>query len=151
MSLDLQQLINSPFALRFTSLLARAIPPSVGYPLCDRIGSSLATRRDVKVTQAVRINQWVARGADLSELELDHAVRETLQNNARDIYHLYRYLGRPAAIRAMICLSPQAHEILERPEFADRGLIILGLHLSNFDLILRFLISEWKFTVQFCR
>jgi KDO2-lipid IV(A) lauroyltransferase len=145
MSLDLQQLFNSPFALRFISLLAHTIPPAFGYPLCDRIGSWVATQRNAKVTQAVRINQWIARGANLSGTELDQAVREALQNNARDIYNLYHYLGRPAAMREMICFSPQACEILERPEFADRGLIILGLHLSNFDFILRFIISELRF------
>ena len=145
MSLDLQQLFNSPFALRFISLLARTIPPSVGYPLCDQIGSWMATRRDIKVTQAVRINQWVARGTNLSAAALNAAARETLQNNARDIYTLYHYLARPAAMREMICFSPQACEILERPEFAERGLIVLGLHLSNFDFILRFIISELKF------
>jgi lauroyl/myristoyl acyltransferase len=145
MSLDLQQLINSPFALRFISLLAHMIPSSVGYPLCDRIGSWVATRRDAKVTQAVRINQWVARGANLSGTELDHAVREALQNNARDIYNLYHYLHRPAAMQEMICFSPQASEILKRREFSDRGLIVLGLHLSNFDLILRFILSELRF------
>ncbi len=145
MSIDLQPLLNSPLLLRFISALARTLPPQLGYPLCDRIGSWVATRRETQLIQAVRINQWVARGARLTNAELDTAVRETLQNNARDIYTLYHYLDRPAAMHEMIHFSAGACEILQRPEFADRGLIVLGLHLSNFDFILRFIITELRF------
>ena len=134
---DLQQLINNPFALRFISILARTIPPSIGYPLCDRIGSWVATQREAKFIQAVRLNQWIVSGANLTDAALDKAVQETLQNNARDIYNLYHYLGRSEEMQNMIHFSPEAIEILRRPEFADRGLIILGLHLSNFDFVLR--------------
>ena len=84
MPIDLQQLLNSPLVLRFISVLARTLPPQIGYPLCDRIGGGVATRREAQLTQAVRNNQWIARGAGLSNAELDAAVRETLQNNARD-------------------------------------------------------------------
>ena len=145
MSIDLQQLLNSPLVLRFISVLARTLPPQIGYPLCDRIGGGVATRREAQLTQAVRNNQWIARGAGLSNAELDAAVRETLQNNARDIYTLYHYLDQPDTVREMIHFSPEACEIVQRPEFADRGLIVLGLHLSNFDFILRFIIKEMGF------
>jgi KDO2-lipid IV(A) lauroyltransferase len=137
MSIDLQQVLNSPSAVRFLAWLARRIPPHIGYPLCDRIGNWIATRREAKLTQAVRLNQWMARGANLEEVALEQAVRETLRNNARDIYNLYHYLGNPEAMRQLISLSAPAQEVLERPEFSERGLVILGLHLSNFDFILR--------------
>lgn len=137
MSIDLQQVLNSPSAVRFLAWLARGIPPRIGYPLCDRIGNWIATRREAKLTRAVRLNQWMARGANLENAALDQAVRETLRNNARDIYSLYHYLGNPRAMRQMIHLSATACEILERPNFSGRGLVILGLHLSNFDFVLR--------------
>ena len=145
MALDLQKLINHPFALRSISLVARAFPPRIAYPLCNRVGSWMATQGEARVTQAVRINQWVARGSNLTDTALDKAVRETLQNNARDIYNLYHYLGRSEDMREMIRFTPQACEILQRPEFAERGLIILGIHLSNFDFILRYGISHLGF------
>ena len=137
MSIDLQQILNSPFAVRFLSWFAQAIPPGIGYPLSDRIGDWIAAHHEAKLTRAVRLNQWVVRGAKLEKAALDEAVRETLRNNARDIYSLYHYLGKPELMRQMISFSRPAQEILERPEFSDRGLVILGLHLSNFDLILR--------------
>ena len=79
----------------------------------------------------------MARGANLKTEALDRAVQETLQNNARDLYNLYHYLGRPYAMQRLIRLSPRARAILQRSEFPGRGLLILGLHLSNFDLVLR--------------
>jgi phosphatidylinositol dimannoside acyltransferase len=137
MSIDLQQLINSPFAVRFLSLVARGIPPRLGYSLCSRIGTWVATRRTSKLTEIIRANQWVVRGANLENKALGKAVQETLQNNTRDLYNLYHYLHRPAVMQQMVRLSPQTREIVQRPEFAERGLIILGLHLSNFDFVLR--------------
>jgi KDO2-lipid IV(A) lauroyltransferase len=84
----------------------------------------------------------MARGANLEKADLDKAVQETLRNNARDIYNLYHYLGNPEAMQQMICFSATARQIIERPEFTDQGLVILGLHLSNFDFVLRFAIQQ---------
>lgn len=137
MKIDLQQIINNPFAVRLAFLLGRILPPSVGYPLCNVIGNWIARRRDSKVTQAVRANQWMVRGANLGKETLDKAVRETLKNNIRDLYLLYHYVQRPEATQRLIHLEPLARELIERPEFAEYGLVIVGLHLSGFDLVLQ--------------
>lgn len=142
MSIDLQQIINSPFTVRFVSAVAWAIPPAVAYPFCNLIGAWVATRRQSTVTQAVRINQWMARGASRDNRELDRAVRETLQNNIRDLYDLYHYLQRPEAMQCRINLNPLAAELIRRPEFSGRGLMIVGIHLTNFDGILQSLCRQ---------
>ena len=137
MRLDLQQMINNPFAVHLAFLFGRGIPPVIGYPLCNFIGDWIARRRDSNLTRAIRANQWVVRGANLEKEALDQAVRETLRNNIRDLYHLYHYVRRPEARQRLIQLNPLARALIERPEFAERGLIIVGLHLSGFDLILQ--------------
>lgn len=142
MSIDLQQVINSRIAVRFVSLIGRVTPPSIGYPICDIIANWIATRRDSKVTQAVRANQWMARGANLEKEALDKVVREAFRNNAHNLYDLYHYIQRPEAAHRMISLNPLARELIERPEFGDRGLVIVGLHLSNFDFILQFMSQQ---------
>jgi KDO2-lipid IV(A) lauroyltransferase len=142
MPIDLQQLMDSPLGVRVIALLAAGIPGRIGYPLCDRIGRWLAAHHDLKLTQAVRLNQWVVRGANPQDVGLDRAIRETLQNNARDIYTLYHFLHRPKAMQQMIRLSPEARDVFERPEFSERGLVILGLHLSNFDFVLRSIFQQ---------
>jgi lauroyl/myristoyl acyltransferase len=142
MSVDLQQILNSPFAVQFVSMLARMIPPGMAYPLCDGIGNWIASRKTSTVRRVVRTNQWVARGANLEEQELDCAVRQTFQNNARDIYTLYHNIHNPNAMQCRIVIHPRERALVERPEFTTRGLVIVGLHLSNFDFVLQSLCQQ---------
>jgi phosphatidylinositol dimannoside acyltransferase len=137
MSIDLQQLINSPIAVHLVSLLGRVIPPRLAYPVCDLIADRVASRRDSRVTQAVRVNQWMVRGANLEKEALDRVVWETFRNNARNLYDLYHYVENPEATYRILSLSATALGLVERPEIGDRGLVIVGLHLSNFDLALQ--------------
>jgi phosphatidylinositol dimannoside acyltransferase len=142
MSIDLQQVINSPRTVQLFSAMAGAIPPALGHPLCSLIGDWVAARRQSPITRAVRLNQWVARGASLDTEALDRAVRLTLRNNIRDLFDLYHHLQRPEALKRRILLNPLAAELIGRPEFSGRGLMILGIHLSNFDGILQSLCRQ---------
>ena len=142
MAIDLQQIINSPHTVRFVSGLARMVPPPVGYPACGLIGKWAASRRQSSVTQAVRLNQWVARGANLEMGILDQAVREPFQNNVLDLYDLYHSLERPEAVWGRMCLNPLVEELVRRPEFSGRGLVIAGIHLSGFDSVMMALIRR---------
>jgi KDO2-lipid IV(A) lauroyltransferase len=138
MKIDLQRIINNPSAVNLAFFLGKGIPLRIAYPLGNFIGDWIATWRDSNVIRAVRANQWVVRGANLEKEEaLENAVRETLRNNIRDLYHLYHYIQNPEATQHLIHLNPLACELIERPEFAERGLVIVGLHLSGFDLILQ--------------
>lgn len=141
MSIDLQQVINSPFTVRLVSAVGRAVPPAIGYPACDLIGKWAASRQS-PLTRAVRLNQWVARGSHLSADELDAAVRDTLQNNVRDLYELYHHFGNPEAFWPRMCLDSQTEALLGRPEFASRGLMVVGIHLSSFDAVMLSLIRQ---------
>lgn len=137
MPIDFQQMINSPTVVSLVSHLARVMPPAIGYPVCDLIADWMVKRRDSKLIRVVRANQWVIQGESLKEEALDKVVLETLRNNARSIYDLYHYHQNSKAIARMICLNPAARELVERPEFSQRGLVIIGLHLSNFDFVLQ--------------
>lgn len=136
MAIDLQQVINSPFTVRFVSTIARAVPAAIGYPASHWLGSWAASRRQSSVTRAVRLNQWMARGAALDQASLDKAVLETLQNNLRDLYDLYHNLEHPETILARTCLTPLAKDLLKRPEFSGRGMVLVGIHLSSFDSVM---------------
>ena len=137
MAIDLQQVINSPFTVQFVAAVTRAIPPGMGYPICDWIGSWAASQRRSSITQAVRINQWMARGATLQGTALDRVVRETLQNNTRDLFDLYHNIDRPEIVWKRICPNSAVEALIQRAEFAGRGLVIAGLHLSGFDSIMQ--------------
>lgn len=141
MSIDTQKILDFPGTVHLVSLLGRVIPPSIGYPLSTALGAWVATRRDSFLTRAVRVNQRMARGVT-NQHELDAAVRDTLKQNGRDLYTLYHNLHHPENLQDRILIDPEVHEILDRPKFADRGLIVAGLHLSIFDLLLQHIFRQ---------
>jgi phosphatidylinositol dimannoside acyltransferase len=134
---DLQQVLNSSLSLRLVSALARKLPPPAGYRIASRLADYVARRRDSQVVRALRLNQWVAHGESLDVSDLDQAVRETLQYFARCIFDLYHYVEDPEAAAKLIVLESSFQQIFRRPEFDQRGLVIIGLHMSNFDLVLQ--------------
>ena len=137
MAIDLQNITNSPFGVGLASFIGQTIPPSVGYRITNLVAEWIATRRQSTLVRGIRTNQWVIRGAGLDREALDQAVRENLKNIAHSLYSLYHYIHDPKAIRDMVDLDPVARGLVERPEFSDRGLMLVGLHLSNFDFVLQ--------------
>jgi KDO2-lipid IV(A) lauroyltransferase len=137
--ISLQRLINSSLSLRLVSLLAQTLPPRAGYPLAEFVADQIARQRTSRLLQAVRANQWVVHGERLEEAELDRTIRATLRHSARCLFDLYHYIRNPDAAGQHIVLEPSFQPILQRPEFDRQGLLVVGLHLSNFDLILQWL------------
>jgi KDO2-lipid IV(A) lauroyltransferase len=136
---NVQQLINSSISLRLASALARSLPPQVGYPVAYFIAEQIARQRKSRIVQAVRANQWVIRGEHLQGAALEQAVRETLRHSAQCLFNLYHYIWNPDAAGRLISLESSFQPIVHRQEFDGRGLLVVGLHLSNFDLILQWL------------
>lgn len=137
MAIGLQSIIYSRFGVRLVSFLGRTIPPSLGLRIADRFAGWIAAQRGSRLVRAIRTNQWVVRGERLDKEALDQATRETLRNIAHSLYNLHHYIHDPEATSKMLDLNPVARGLVERPEFSDRGLVLAGLHLSNFDLILQ--------------
>ena len=141
--ITLQQIINSSLSLRFVSALARSVPPRLGYAIAYFAAGQISKRRDSQVVRAVRLNQWVVHGTKLESEALDVVVRENLRFWARCIFDLHHFALRPAALQRLIVLEPSFQRLIGRPEFDRRGLIIIGLHLSNFDLVLQWVCRQW--------
>ncbi|RPJ26787.1 MAG: hypothetical protein EHM33_10320 [Chloroflexi bacterium] len=144
--IGLHQMINSSLGLRVVSALAQRLPPWVGYRVASFVAGQIARQRNSKLVQALRANQWVITGEALRGEALDRVVRETLRHSARCLFDLYHYIEDPDATKQLIVLEPSFQQLARRPEFerraARRGLLIVGLHLSNFDLVLQWLCKE---------
>lgn len=138
--MSIQKILDLPVAVHIASFLGRVTPPGIGYSISETLGAWIAARRDSPLTRAVRSNQWMVRGASPAH-GLDLAVRDTLKQNARDLYTLYHNLHRPEQLRDRIIMDPVVCEILDRPMFAKRGLVVAGLHLSIFDLVLQHILQ----------
>jgi lauroyl/myristoyl acyltransferase len=142
MTINLQRLNDSRFALSLVSAVGRGLPRSLGHALTDLLAARIASRKDSKMIQAVRANQWVARGETLKGEALDQAVLETLRHSARSIFDLYHFMQNPRATGHLIVLDPATEALIRRPEFDKRGLMLVGLHLSNFDLAIQWFIRQ---------
>lgn len=139
MSDSIKETISAELTLRLANLVGLLLPPRLGYAAADFIADRIASRRDAGMVQAVRANQWVARGEQLEGKALDRAVRETFRHSARSIFDLHRGLQRPRAVLRSITMDSGSRSLFRRPEFDARGLVVASLHLGNFDLILHML------------
>jgi KDO2-lipid IV(A) lauroyltransferase len=137
MTLDVETLTNSSLGIRLLSTIAGNIPRRVGHRIADFAAGQIALQRNSRLVRAVRRNQWVVLGEDPASEALDRAVRETLRHSARSIFDLYHYIHDPEATGQMIVLDSAAEQLTNRCKFENRGLMLVGIHLSNFDLILR--------------
>ena len=142
MGIDLQQVINSSLSLRLVSSLAQRLSPRLGHPIASGLADLIALRRHSSLVRALRANQWVVQGETQDGDALDQAVCETLRNSAHSLFDLYHYSHNFESTRQRIMFDSSFQQVYRRAEFEERGLVIAGLHLSNFDLVLQWLCQD---------
>jgi KDO2-lipid IV(A) lauroyltransferase len=137
MALSLQSFFNSRQAVRLALGVGRAVPPRAGYPLARFFARRIAGRKSSPMVQAVRANQWVVTGERLTSEQLDEAVVKTFSHTATCLYNLYHNLYDDLAMLRLVRFSPAAENWMELIRKGEAPLVVVGLHLSNFDFILR--------------
>jgi lauroyl/myristoyl acyltransferase len=137
MSFDLQSVINSRIGVGLALGLGRIIPASVGYRLADRLAQLISAQKSSPMYQAVQANQWVIRGGNVSPRDLDKAVRAVFRNTAFCLYDFYHHLDHYSEIAKRIRFYPEGEALLSNRGNGERGVVIVGVHLSNFDLVAR--------------
>jgi KDO2-lipid IV(A) lauroyltransferase len=140
--IDIQQIINSSYSINMLSTIARLTPAWFGYRLADFAADCIVTHPRSRMVRAVRANQWVISGETLDKKALDRVVYETFCSSARSIFDLYHYIQNPDALERLIVYNTTVRQLIQRPEFDRRGLMMVGLHISNFDLVLRALAQK---------
>jgi phosphatidylinositol dimannoside acyltransferase len=142
MTIDISRIINSSVGIRLAMAMGRIFPRRLGHGFAKLVAVQISNRKDSSLVKAVRANQWVARGEILNKVELDQAVRKTFQHSACSVFDLYHYLKDLQAASRIIVLDSNTRKLARRPEFDSRGLLIVGLHTSNFDLCLQWLCQQ---------
>jgi len=118
----------------FALAVGKTIPPKAGFKIAKFAADIISSHPESKVVRGVRVNQWVISGERLSKEELDERTKETFQQIASCIYDLYHNYHNYRAIMDRVILSPKSSELLESRSKCGEGTILLGPHLSNFDL-----------------
>jgi len=135
MPLEARKIINSPYGLNLAYAIGRYMPYWLGRRIAIFASDFISARQDWKMVRAARCNQWVVRGEQVNGHDLDQVVKENFRCIADSIYDLYHNIENPAAFLRLIEPHPTAIELGQRPEFTGRGMILAGVHLSNFDLV----------------
>lgn len=135
MTIEARNIINSPFGLNLASWIGRYTPEATGHRIAQFAADRLSARKGWRMVQAARLNQWVVRGENLDQASLDEAVRQNFRCTARSVFDLYHNINNPEVFRRVIDVDPIAEQLVERPEFGQRGLVVAGMHLGGFDFI----------------
>ncbi len=135
--MDLQKILNSRQAGVLALRVSRAVPPRLGFFLADKIAKMIAKRQDLPLVQAIRSNQWVVRGEPNDSKQLDQAVVETLSFLGRSFYEIFHNINDLKGLESLMDESPIMEHIIQRSQEGKRGLLVLGVHMGNFDLMMQ--------------
>jgi lauroyl/myristoyl acyltransferase len=135
MRFDLQSIINSRLGIGLALGLGRILPESPGYRLAEWLALLIASQKSSPMVRAVRVNQWVLRGGDLRPDELDRVVKAVFRNTADCLFDFYHFLDRSSEMDERIHFCPRTKDILGNRGRSKKGVVIVGVHLSNFDLV----------------
>jgi len=142
MPVDVETFTNSSLGVSLFSTLAAHIDTRLGHSLADYTADRIASHRSSRLVRALRLNQWVVLGEKTTGPELERAVRRTLRYSARSVFDLYRYIHEAEAMEKLAALEGEVTDLISREAFSDRGLLVVGLHLSNFDLMVRWFCAQ---------
>ena len=135
--MNLQRILNSRGAGVWALRISRLLSPAVGLPFSRLVAGQIAARRHLPLVRAIRLNRWVVSGCTLSPAELDVAVRAVMCNIARSYYTLFHLIHDPAALQRQVAFSPEIEALIARSQQKKHGVVVAGVHLSNFDLVLQ--------------
>jgi lauroyl/myristoyl acyltransferase len=134
MSIEPQNIINSPFGLNLAYFIGRYTPYRLGHQIADFAADRISARKSWKLVRSARSNQWVVHGENMDKNSLDKHVKDNFRSIASSILDYYHTLNNPAASIRLIEPHPIAIQLVQRPEFSTRGLVLAGLHISNLDI-----------------
>lgn len=133
--MDLRDITNSAAALRFGYWLGRNLPARAGYALANAATGLLGRRTNTALMQTVQANQRVVLGPQASDEEVQRVARAVLQHAGRVYWDLYKALSvGPEALLAKVRSTPLTEYYLEEIRRQGRGALLVGPHVSNFDL-----------------
>ncbi len=140
--MNLQRLVNSRKAGIWALRISKFLTPSMGLRFSQFVAGRIALKGELPLVRAIRLNRWVVSGEQLAGADLDRAARENLEQIARSYYTLFHYLGDPVALQKQVEYSQSIEELIARSQEKKHGVVVAGVHLSNFDLVLQ--ASAWR-------
>ncbi|HET91419.1 MAG TPA: hypothetical protein ENN99_11895 [Chloroflexi bacterium] len=130
----LQDVISSRPVIQLGLTFARYAPRSMGYGLA-RIAANVIARQKPEIYKTVRSNLRQVVGATVDDETLHEMAWQVFYHAGQTYYDFFHAVGLP---RAQVCASlpiPDSILTLIQTELGrGRGVLLLGIHMSNFDL-----------------
>lgn len=134
--MDLQRYLDHQWVVRTSILIGETFPPRLGYRIARSLARLLTWFENSDLSQAIRANQWVAQGEDLSHPELVAATQAVLTHAGKCYYDLYHTWRDEQALLEMVPNCPAIEDFIDYTQ-SGRGTLVVAPHLSNFDLVVR--------------
>lgn len=117
--------------------LTRFMPPRFGYFLVRLLSYFVASRKDLPMIKALRVNQWVANDFQLSRDQLDCLVRKSLEGIGLSMFTMFHYWDNNLALQKRIRYCPNTENLIRRSQEKLSGTMVVFIHSSNFDVSLK--------------
>lgn len=131
--MGLQEVINGEWGVKFALNISRILPLQSGYWLARLIATCISKGPENTMLKAVKANQWVIAGQNLSKKELQQKSNAVYQSSGKCIFDLYRNIKSPQGILDLVQIPPETKRILTRISNNEPTIFAMP-HLSNFDL-----------------
>lgn len=146
--MNFQQLVTTEFGTRAWLALG-ALPPRSGYAFARWLTRQLYRRKQGIVYRVLYDNQRHVFGPGATHEQVDLAVAAVLKHAGMTNYDMIRTVrGGEKAIRSSIELGEDFWPNFDEAHRLGRGVLICGVHLSNFNLGFLAFASQGTTTVQ---
>ncbi len=117
--------------------LVKLLPRRWAYKVGDIIVGLLLKRQESELYRAVRSNQAAVRGWSVEDERLHAVVREVLTNSAHALVEWFSTIATRAGFENIPCtIDESLIEAARRSQAAGKGLMVVGAHLSGFNILL---------------
>jgi lauroyl/myristoyl acyltransferase len=129
-----QDLTSSRPATQLGLFLSQHMPPWMGYGIAQ-LAAKIIARQKPEIYWTVRDNLRQIVGSSVDDGVLHEKTRQVFAHAGQAYYDFFRAVGQPPQVLAEAVRVPETVIECMRSEMAQgRGVLLLGIHLSNFDL-----------------
>jgi len=129
-----QEWVEGRWAVNFGLWIGQHMSRRFGYVLSRRVADGVV-RLKPEVYWKVEDNLRQVVGPEVGETALRSMVHAMIEHAGQSYYDFFRAIGQPReALATAVRISRSLITLLRAEQDAGRGVLLLGVHMSNFDL-----------------
>lgn len=133
--------MNSKFSVEFSVLVGRYLPKLAGHRIADVIAYLISSLKNLEINRAIRLNQFMVQGGDITLPELFQRSRKVLTHGGRCYYDLYHFIDKKQELEELVPITDTIRDFVKLTT-SGKGFLVVAPHLSNFDLVVSRLVSQ---------